>query len=114
VTVATTPGSPDFVPPAERIATFHKDGTLWLEKPMYIQFQHGLRAVGKMAAEKLQVKRRSVAGQDRCGFYQLELAHTLQKNGFQVYITLGCRSTMTIRRREYAQATAQALQLAHR
>ncbi|GAB3019924.1 HAD family hydrolase [Bowmanella dokdonensis] len=29
----SSPDSPDFVPPAERIATFDNDGTLWLEKP---------------------------------------------------------------------------------
>ena len=33
----TTEGSPDFVPPAERIATFDNDGTLWAEQPMYFQ-----------------------------------------------------------------------------
>jgi len=29
VAKVTTPGSPDFVPPAERIATFENDGCLW-------------------------------------------------------------------------------------
>jgi hypothetical protein len=33
----TTAGSPDFVPPAERIATFDNDGCLWAEQPMYFQ-----------------------------------------------------------------------------
>lgn len=33
----TTDGSPDFVPPAERIATFDNDGCLWSEQPMYFQ-----------------------------------------------------------------------------
>ena len=33
----TKEGSPDFVPPAERIATFDNDGTLWAEQPMYFQ-----------------------------------------------------------------------------
>ena len=33
----TSPGSPDFVPPAERIAVFDNDGTLWSEQPMYFQ-----------------------------------------------------------------------------
>ena len=33
----TTEGSADFVPPAERIATFDQDGTLWVEHPMYTQ-----------------------------------------------------------------------------
>ena len=28
-------GSPDFVPPAEHIAVFDNDGTLWAEQPMY-------------------------------------------------------------------------------
>ena len=34
----TTAGTPDYVPVAERIATFDNDGTLWAEQPMYFQF----------------------------------------------------------------------------
>src|SRR5215470_13144677 len=37
VSVTTTEGSPRFVPPPERIATFDQDGTLWVEHPMYTQ-----------------------------------------------------------------------------
>ena len=37
VTQVTTDGAPTFVPPAERIATFDNDGTLWAEQPMYVQ-----------------------------------------------------------------------------
>jgi hypothetical protein len=37
VAKVTKEGSPDFVPPAERIATFDNDGTLWAEQPMYFQ-----------------------------------------------------------------------------
>ena len=33
----TEEGSPDFVPSAERIATFDNDGCLWSEQPMYFQ-----------------------------------------------------------------------------
>jgi hypothetical protein len=33
----TKEGSPDFVPVSERIATFDNDGTLWVERPMYVQ-----------------------------------------------------------------------------
>ena len=33
----TTPGSPDFVPEPERIATFDNDGTLWCEQPVPVQ-----------------------------------------------------------------------------
>src|SRR5262245_12190827 len=37
VEATTTQGSPSFVPPAERIATFDQDGTPWVEHPMYSQ-----------------------------------------------------------------------------
>jgi len=33
----TKQGGPDFVPPAERIATFDNDGTLWCEQPVQVQ-----------------------------------------------------------------------------
>jgi phosphoglycolate phosphatase-like HAD superfamily hydrolase len=33
----TKEGTPDFVPPPERIAVFDNDGTLWAEQPMYFQ-----------------------------------------------------------------------------
>lgn len=47
----TTKGSPDFVPPAERIATFDNDGTLWAEKPMYFQFLFALDRVKELAPQ---------------------------------------------------------------
>ena len=37
VASVTEPGSPRFVPPAERIAVFDNDGTLWAEQPVYFQ-----------------------------------------------------------------------------
>jgi len=37
VEAVTDPRSPDFVPPAERIAVFDNDGTLWAEQPLYFQ-----------------------------------------------------------------------------
>jgi hypothetical protein len=37
VLATTAQGSPQFVPPPERIATFDQDGTLWVEHPMYSQ-----------------------------------------------------------------------------
>jgi hypothetical protein len=33
----TKPGSSDFVPVSERIATFDNDGTLWCEEPLPVQ-----------------------------------------------------------------------------
>ena len=46
---ATRPGSPDFVPAAERIATFDNDGTLWAEQPMYFQLLFALDRVKALA-----------------------------------------------------------------
>jgi phosphoglycolate phosphatase-like HAD superfamily hydrolase len=42
-------GSPDFVPPEERIATFDNDGTLWCEQPMYFQLLFALDRVKALA-----------------------------------------------------------------
>jgi phosphoglycolate phosphatase-like HAD superfamily hydrolase len=42
VTATTTPGS-DFVDPADRIATFDNDGTLWVEQPLPPQFDFVFR-----------------------------------------------------------------------
>ena len=47
----TKEGSPDFVPVAERIATFDNDGTLWAEQPIYFQFQFALDRVKAMAQQ---------------------------------------------------------------
>ena len=44
-------GSPDFVPPAERIATFDNDGTLWCEQPMYFQLFFALDRVKTLAPQ---------------------------------------------------------------
>ena len=51
VAKVTTEGSPDFVPPAERIATFDNDGTLWAEQPMYFQFLFALDRVKALAPQ---------------------------------------------------------------
>lgn len=37
VAMVTTPHSPEFFPPCDRIATFDNDGTLWVEYPLYVQ-----------------------------------------------------------------------------
>src|SRR6266478_679785 len=50
VAAVTGEGSPDFVPPAERIATFDNDGTLWVEHPMYTQLVFVLEGVGSPAS----------------------------------------------------------------
>jgi phosphoglycolate phosphatase-like HAD superfamily hydrolase len=47
----TTKGGKDFVPPAERIATFDNDGTLWAEQPMYFQLIFALDRVKALAPQ---------------------------------------------------------------
>jgi haloacid dehalogenase-like hydrolase len=47
----TKQGSPDFVPEAERIATFDNDGTLWAEQPMYFQLLFALDRVKLLAPQ---------------------------------------------------------------
>jgi phosphoglycolate phosphatase-like HAD superfamily hydrolase len=45
----TDAAGPGFVPPAERVAVFDNDGTLWCEKPMYIQLAYLLQRLAAMA-----------------------------------------------------------------
>src|SRR5262245_54676633 len=44
-------GSPNFVPPAQRIATFDNDGTLWAEQPIYFQVQFALDRIKALAPQ---------------------------------------------------------------
>lgn len=47
----TKPGSPDFVPVPERIATFDNDGTLWCEQPVPVQLFFALDRVKALAPQ---------------------------------------------------------------
>jgi phosphoglycolate phosphatase-like HAD superfamily hydrolase len=47
----TEPGSPEFVPEAERIATFDNDGCLWSERPVYFQLLFAIDRVRELAPE---------------------------------------------------------------
>lgn len=49
VAKVTQEGGPDFVPIAERVATFDNDGTLWSEKPLYFQLQFAMDRVKALA-----------------------------------------------------------------
>jgi haloacid dehalogenase-like hydrolase len=54
----TTAGSPDYVPVAERIATFDNDGTLWTEHPLCTQFVFALDRVKVLAPEHPEGKQK--------------------------------------------------------
>jgi phosphoglycolate phosphatase-like HAD superfamily hydrolase len=51
VAKVTKEGSPDFVKPAERIAVFDNDGTLWCEQPLYSQFLFSIDRVRALAPQ---------------------------------------------------------------
>src|SRR5215510_13330903 len=52
VQATTTQGSPQFVAPEARIATFDQDGTLWVEHPMYAQVMYCLERVPAVVKAK--------------------------------------------------------------
>src|SRR5947199_5322228 len=52
VKATTSQGSPQFVPPEERIATFDQDGTLWVEHPIYTQVMYCLEKVSALVKAK--------------------------------------------------------------
>ena len=51
VAKVTDKDSADFVPPAERIATFDNDGTLWAEQPLYSQILFAFDRIKSLAPE---------------------------------------------------------------
>ncbi len=46
----STEGGPDYVEPEARIAVFDNDGTLWVEKPAYVQLDFLVRRLAEQAA----------------------------------------------------------------
>jgi phosphoglycolate phosphatase-like HAD superfamily hydrolase len=56
VKAVTTGGDADFVPPAQRIAVFDNDGTLWSEQPIYFQLLFAMDRVRAMAASRPEWK----------------------------------------------------------
>lgn len=74
VTRTTATGGPDFVPVAERIATFDNDGTLWTEQPVYFQVAFAFDQVKKLAPQHPEWKTldpfKSVLAGDMAGLAQ--------------------------------------------
>lgn len=69
VDAVTTEGGADYVAPADRIAVFDNDGTLWVEHPLYTQAMFALDRVAALAPEhpewKEQEPFKSVLAGDR-------------------------------------------------
>src|SRR5215813_10882644 len=58
VQATTTQGTPQFVPPEARIATFDQDGTLWVEHPMYSQVMYCLERVPALVKAKPELAKK--------------------------------------------------------
>ena len=93
VRATTTQGSPNFLPPAERIAEFDQDGTLWVEHPLYTQVVFCLDRVDAVAKEKPELKDRepfkTVLSGDREALATLSMRDLLE-------IVLVTQSGMTV------------------
>jgi phosphoglycolate phosphatase-like HAD superfamily hydrolase len=73
----TDAASPRFVPPAERIATFDQDGTLWVEHPVYSQLVYCLDRVPALVKAKPDLARvepfKTVLSGDRAAIAKLPM-----------------------------------------
>src|SRR4051794_30206985 len=78
----TGPGSPKFVLPEDRIATFDQDGTLWVEHPIYSQVVYCLDRVPALAEKDPKLKDvepfKTILSGDREAIAKLSL-HDLEK-----------------------------------
>lgn len=54
----TDEGGAEFIPPAERVAVFDNDGTLWSEKPIPIQLDFTLFRMAELAEAETSLKQR--------------------------------------------------------
>jgi hypothetical protein len=80
------------VPPADRIAEFDQDGTLWVEHPLYTQVVYCLDRVSVLAKQKPELKDRepfkAVLSRDRDAIARLTMRELLE-------IVLATQSEMT-------------------
>ena len=93
VRATTLQGSPNFVPPQERIAEFDQDGTLWVEHPIYTQVVYCLEHVGALVKEKPALRNRepfeTVLSGNREAMAKLSMAKVFE-------IVLAVQSGMTV------------------
>ena len=78
----TDKSSPKYVEPADRIATFDQDGTLWTEHPLYGQAMFALDRLAKMAPQHPEWKQKepfkSVLAGDRAAMGKFTEADWMQ------------------------------------
>jgi phosphoserine phosphatase len=101
------PSNPNFVPPAERIAEFDQDGTLWVEHPLYTQVVFCLDRVPALAKEKPELRQRepfkAVLSGDR-----ETIAHLSMREIFEIVLATQSGMTVEVFREEVGKWLATA------
>lgn len=107
VETVAKPGSPGFVPPEKRIATFDNDGTLWIEQPMYTQLVFILDRVKALAPQHPEWKDNPLlkAALDRD-------LKALGKFGARGLVELSAATTSGITTAEYEKMVAEWIRTA--
>jgi phosphoglycolate phosphatase-like HAD superfamily hydrolase len=100
----TQPGSPNFVPSPERIATFDNDGTLWSEQPMYVQIPFILDQIKAAAPQHPEWKDKQPYKAILEGDMKTVLA-----SGAQTIITVGMGTLTGNTTEEYAKTVSNWL-----
>ena len=77
----TTPNTDGFVQPADRIAVFDNDGTLWVEKPVYNEVAFALSQIQSL-------------GQNRPEWQTDETLATIMADGIEALKSIGADGTM--------------------
>ena len=104
VAAVTDKTGPDFVPAAERIATFDNDGTLWVEKPDYVQFAFLFHEIDRMAPNHPEWKKTQP--------FKAALKHdfkTIDSLGLQAGITLLLTTHTGMTQAEFARLASDFL-----
>ncbi|MFG1418414.1 HAD family hydrolase [Xanthobacter sp. V0B-10] len=104
----TTDGaSPQFVPPAERIASFDQDGTLWVEHPLYTQVVFCLERVPALVAQKPELKECAPFKAVLSGGREA-IAHLSMRELFEIVIAVQSGMTVEVFRAEVLKWLATA------
>ena len=85
VQATTDSASPDFVPPADRVATFDQDGTLWVEQPIYTQLVFAFSRVPQVVKERPELANepafKAILSRDHAAIASLSLEELLSVVG---------------------------------
>jgi phosphoglycolate phosphatase-like HAD superfamily hydrolase len=85
VRATTDAASLEFVPLAERIATFDQDGTLWVEQPIYTQIVFAFSRVPEVVKERPELAKeeafRAILSGDRAAIANLSMGELLSVVG---------------------------------